>query len=76
MMAQLEAVENGILRSSIAFIVLTFLTSSLRFVIRATSRAAFSADDCWLVASLVTFYACTGILLWGRLRVQMLDNAL
>lgn len=65
-MYSLEFAVDSTLRISVAFIFLTFLTSALRFTLRAQSKKfAFAADDYWLVASLVTFYSDTGMLLWG-----------
>lgn len=64
-MTQRNAADANINRLSISLIVLTFLFASLRFFIRAKSKAAFGKDDIWLLFSLITFYTSIGILLWG-----------
>ena len=70
MMDQRDSFKNHILQLSSALVILTFLASLLRFFVRAKSRVSFSADDYWLVASLMTFYGYTGILLWSRWQAE------
>ena len=75
-MYSFDFVIDSTLRISVAFVVLTFLTSVLRFLLRIQLKVAISADDYWLVVSLSTFYGFIGMLLWGLYLARYLGSSL
>ena len=64
-MDEFDHIDQSVFNLSIAFIVLTFMATALRFAMRARSNVPFAADDWWLLTSVVCFYGYLAILLYG-----------
>jgi len=58
--------RSSILHLNVAMIVVTGVAVSVRFLIRARSKASFAGDDWWLLSSLVSFYVFMGIQTWCK----------
>lgn len=56
--------SDSVIGLNIAMILLTGIAVSLRFMIRAKSKASFAADDWWLLPSVIFFYTSMGTQFW------------
>lgn len=51
--------------SAIIFAVIASIAVGLRLLSKRYTKAAYGADDWWILASLVLFYAWVAVIIWG-----------
>lgn len=62
-----DIVQNGrsAVVSSLAMGILATVATSLRFLAKLETKAGLAADDYWITFSLATYWAYTGVTIWG-----------